>query len=108
MGQFENIATQKAVLNWLMAQNLATTQDKHYRFTKNELLSKENSLFFLLCAAAGEPLEPADPSSSSLGSFFTSGFLSSSAVVDEDADEDAVVSIGSTLQPSPEGFSCFI
>lgn len=59
---------------------------------------------------AGELWEPADPepSSSSLGSFFTSGFLSSSAATDDDTEEDAPVSIGSLLQPSPEGFSCFI
>lgn len=75
-----------------------------------EPLHSRDSLFFLLCALAGELWEPADPSSSSLGSFFTSGFLSSAAEAadNEDAEEDAAVSMGSALQPSPEGFSCFI
>lgn len=48
-----------------------------------------------------------DPSSSSLGSFFISGFLSSSVATDEET-EDEVVSMGSPLHPSPDGFSFFI
>lgn len=48
-----------------------------------------------------------EPSSSSLGSFFTSGFLSSSVVIDDD-NEDEDVSMGSPLHPSPDGFSFFI
>lgn len=46
-----------------------------------------------------------EPSSSSLGSFFTSGFLSSLVAADIE-DED--VSMGSPLHPSPDSFSFFI
>lgn len=54
-----------------------------------------------------------DPSSSSLGSFFTSGFLSSAAATDDetdddDDDDDDDVSMGSPLHPSPDTFSFFI
>lgn len=71
-------------------------------------VNTQNLLFFLLWALAGELLAPVDPdpSSSSLGSFFTSGFLSSPvAAVDDAEDED--VSMGSPLHPSPNGFSFF-
>lgn len=69
----------------------------------------QNLLFFLLWALAGELLVAVDPdpSSSSLGSFFTSGFLSSPDVSDDDT-EDEDVSMGSPLHPSPDGFSFFI
>lgn len=69
----------------------------------------EHLLFFLLWVLAGELLVAADPepSSSSLGSFFTSGFLSSPVVTDDDM-EDEDVSMGSPLHPSPDSFSFFI
>lgn len=51
------------------------------------------------------PVDP-DPSSSSLGSFFTSGFFSSS-VADADEIDDEAVSMGSPLQASPNDFSFF-
>lgn len=93
---------------WVMKQEGAARLQTVVNKKKKQTSNSQNSLFFLLCAVAGELWEPADASSSSLGSFFTSGFLSSSAVVDEDAEDDTAVSIGSALQPSPEGFSCFI
>lgn len=56
-------------------------------------------LFFLLCAPAGEEVvvDGVDPSSSSLGSVFTSGFLSS--------PDD--VSMVLPFPPSPDGSSFF-
>lgn len=58
---------------------------------------------------AGELLLPVDcdSSSSSLGSFFISGCLSSSAATDDET-EDEDVSIGSALHPSSDSFSFFI
>lgn len=60
-------------------------------------------LFLLLCALAGELCVPEvpEPSSSPLGSCLISGFLSSPVAPDDD------VSMGSALQPSPDGSSFF-
>lgn len=79
---------------------------------KNEILKKvcnediSELPFFLLWQLGVELLRPVDrtPSSSSLGSFFISGFFSSS-VTDT---EDEVVSMGSSLHPSPNTFSFLI
>lgn len=69
----------------------------------------QHLLFFLLWALAGELFVAAnpEPSSSSLGSFFTFGFLSSPVSTEDDSDEDDV-SMGSPLHPSPDSFSFFI